>query len=365
MKIIYVITGLSLGGAEKQVCQLADSFSSSGHEVLLVSLIDNIEVRPSSSKVDIVTLSLRKNPISLVRAFFKFNQLVNNFSPSVVHSHMVHANIFCRLSRIVVRFPKLITSAHSNYEGGFFRTLAYRLTDSLSDLTTNVSKDAVQAFIDSKATPENKIKVMYNGVCDDKYRFSSIDRRKIRQDLGIHNETNLILSVGRLEKAKDFPCLLLAFSQVLNDVPNSKLIIIGKGSLKNQLVKIAETLGISDRVLFLGAVESTHTWYSAADLFVSSSAWEGFGLVLAEAMLYELPVVATDSGGSREVIGNLGTIVPVGDSPALASAIINALNGRSLESEGVRSSRRAIIQKRFSSLTIMKEWLSIYSSIRQ
>jgi len=364
LKILYVITGLSLGGAEKQVCQLADSFSSSGHEVLLISLIDNIEVRPVSDSIKVMSLGLKKNPISLIGAFVKFRQLLNSFSPSIVHSHMVHANIFCRLSRIVVHIPKLICSAHSNFEGGLLRTLAYRFTDSLADMTTNVSQDAVQAFIDSKATPAGKIKVMYNGVCDERFKFSSVDRRNIRQRLGVHSKTNLILAVGRLEKAKDFPCLLLAFSQVLTKLPDSKLLIIGKGSLKDQLVKIAEKYDISDRVIFLGAVESTHTWYSAADLFVSSSAWEGFGLVLAEAMLCELPVVATDSGGSREVIGHLGAIVPVGDSPALSSAIVNALNGCCLEPEEVRNTRRSMIQRRFSSTTIMKEWLSIYSSNR-
>lgn len=363
MKILYVITGLSIGGAEKQVCQLADSFSSIGHDVLLISLIDNIEIMPSSKNVKVKTLGLTKNPLSFVRSFFTLGREIRDFSPSVVHSHMVHANIFCRLSRVFFYIPKLISSAHSNFEGGGWRTFAYRYTDRLSDLTTNVSDDAVRAFLSSGLAQPHKIRVMYNGVCDEKYKFSNLDRKNIRRTLGIDNDTQLVLAVGRLEKAKDFPSLLSAFRQALSSAPKSVLVIVGKGSLKEELKSITNKYSISDKVIFVGAVNSTHGWYSAADLFVSSSAWEGFGLVLAEAMLHGLPVVATDSGGSKEVIGNLGEIVPVGDTVALSAAIVSGLNKSLVESEYLKSERRNFIKGKFSKTTIRDKWLSIYSSL--
>lgn len=360
MKILYVITGLSLGGAEKQVCQLADSFSSIGHDVLVISLISNVEVRPTNPNIKVITLDLTKNPTSLFKALIKFCRKMKEFTPDVVHSHMVHANLFCRLSRLFYRVPKLITSAHSNFEGGGWRTLAYRYTDRLSDLTTNVSEDAVRTFIDIKAVPKNKIEVVYNGVCDKRFKSNATDRRAIRERLGVSDDTYLILSVGRLEKAKDFPNLLCAFSNIQKSLPNTKLAIIGKGSLKNELLSIARKYSISDNVIFVGAVDSTNMWYSAADLFVSSSAWEGFGLVLAEAMLHGLPVVATDSGGAREVIGSFGPIVPVGDSEALSVAIIDSLRKILLETYMIKSSRRNFIQEKFSANTIQKKWLQLY-----
>lgn len=360
MKILYVITGLSLGGAEKQVCQLADSFSSIGHDVLVISLISNVEVRPTNPNIKVITLDLTKNPTSLFKALIKFCREMKVFTPDVVHSHMVHANLFCRLSRLFYRMPKLITSAHSNFEGGGWRTFAYRYTDRLSDLTTNVSEDAVRTFIDIKAVPENKIEVVYNGVCDKRFKSSATDRKAIRARLGISDDTHLILSVGRLEKAKDFPSLLYAFSNIQKSLPNTKLAIIGKGSLKNELLSIARKSSISDNVIFVGAIDSTNMWYSAADLFVSSSAWEGFGLVLAEAMLHGLPVVATDSGGSREVIGSFGPIVPVGNSEALSVAITDSLRKILLDTDVIKSSRRNFIQKKFSANTIQKKWLELY-----
>ncbi|MFX5700993.1 glycosyltransferase, partial [Acinetobacter baumannii] len=90
-------------------------------------------------------------------ALKKFKTVIEQFKPDVVHAHMVHANIFARLARKYVSFPRLICTAHSNNEGGRLRMLAYRLTHGLADMTTNVSRQACESFENFGAVPKSDI----------------------------------------------------------------------------------------------------------------------------------------------------------------------------------------------------------------
>lgn len=116
MKILYVITGLGLGGAEKVVCDLADQMVKNGHTVKIAYLTGGKLVTPKSSDIEIIYLAL--NGInSFISASVKYRKLLKKFQPDVVHAHMVHANIFARLCRFFVKIPRLICTAHSNKIG--------------------------------------------------------------------------------------------------------------------------------------------------------------------------------------------------------------------------------------------------------
>jgi glycosyltransferase involved in cell wall biosynthesis len=131
------------------------------------------------------------------------------------------------------------------------------------------------------------------------------------------------VAVGRLWEPKDYPNLLRAVAALQTP---TRLLIVGDGPLRSALELLAVTLGVSDRICFLGVRHDIPAILSACDIFVLSSAWEGFGLVVAEAMACERPVVATDCGGVREVVGDVGWLVPVKDSSALCGALGAALS---------------------------------------
>lgn len=118
MKITLIITGLGMGGAERQVCDLANQFVAKGHEVFLISMTGETVNRPLSAKIDVAELNMAKTPFGFIKAYWQARQLIKQFKPDVVHSHMVHANIFTRLLRISTHMRKLICTAHSSNEGG-------------------------------------------------------------------------------------------------------------------------------------------------------------------------------------------------------------------------------------------------------
>lgn len=175
----------------------------------------------------------------------------------------------------------------------------------------------------------------------------------------------MLLSVGRLTEAKDYPNLFKAYSLLANNetyAGRTRLYIVGTGHLEDSLKLMTKQLDISDSVFFLGVRNDIPELMCASDLFVLSSEWEGFGLVAAEAMACQRVVVATDSGGVKEVIGNCGFLVPVKDHFALYDSILKVLNLSTIEKMELGASARNRIINSNSIETITKIWIDLYNN---
>lgn len=362
MKILYLITGLGIGGAERQVVDLADSLTELGHDVAIVYLTGLLLTEPRSAQINILGLDVKKSTLGFFCAYIKLRQFIKEYKPDVIHSHMVHANLLARLVRISCKLPRLICTSHSVNEGGRVRMVAYRLTDFLADISTNVSNIAVSAFEATGAVKPGRMIPIHNGIDTNKFLPSHQARYNIRKLYNINDDEKIILTIGRLNIAKDFPNLLSAFAIIPNKTNKIKLWIVGDGELREHLRAEAVKLKIEDNTRFLGAQRNIADWLNAADLFVLPSAWEGFGLVIAEAMACEKIVVATDAGGVKEVLGDLGYLVPIRSPQLLASAIQRAFALSVAESAEIGKKSRARICELYSMDQIVSKWISLYTS---
>lgn len=353
MKILYVITGLGLGGAEKVVADLADQMIALGHDVKIAYLTGDVLVKPASSDVEIIALGLNSAK-DFLTASRKYQRLIKSFRPDIVHAHMVHANIFARLNRTLCPVPKLICTAHSSNEGGRVRMIAYRLTNGLSDVNTNVSQEATQALIDKGAFTKSNVVTVYNGIDFNKFKSNP---KNISQE---QNTLNFI-AVGRFTDAKDYPNLINTFAILKkNNNRAIKLTIVGDGELRPQIESLIKELDLDKYITLLGRRSDIPQLLSQADIFVLASKFEGFGLVVAEAMACECYVVATDSGGVAEVMGDTGHLVPIQNSQALADALQNAI-ALSVEDRTQNNEKaRARVEQLFSLETSVKRWLELY-----
>ncbi|MCU4438648.1 glycosyltransferase [Acinetobacter lwoffii] len=352
MKILYIVTGLGLGGAEKVVCDLADQISTLGHEVKIAYLTGEVLVRPKDINVDILPLSLN-SLYGLYSASKKYKKLIQDFQPDVVHAHMIHANIFARINRIGCAIPKLICTAHNSNEGGKLRMMAYRLTNFLSDFNTNVSQEATESLISKGAFNKNNLTTVYNGIDLSKFKLSKIDKK---------NDEMMILSVGRFNEQKDYPNLFKAI-KILKDnnlIENVKFYVAGDGALRPYLEKTIEDLGINNNIVLLGKRSDIPELLNQADFFVLSSRHEGLPTVVIEAMACETFVVATDCGGSAEILGETGILVPPQNSEALAEALKEAVNKTALEIQENNLKARQRVEELFSLEKSVENWLKIY-----
>lgn len=359
MKIAFVITGLGMGGAEHVVVNLADKLSKQGVEVLLVYLTGQAFVFPKNKKIKVIAINMIGYR-DFFNAYIKLRKIIKEFKPDVVHGHMVHANILTRLLRLSLHIPRLISTAHNTNEGGRLRMLAYRFTDMLCDITTNVSEDAVNAFISKKAVNSKKIICVHNGISTDRFNYSFSERNIVRKELNI-SSNKLLLAVGRLEIAKDYPNLINAIALLKDERLDFKLIIVGEGSQKQKLIELVSTLGVQDYVEFIGVRRDIPSLMSASDIFVLPSAWEGFGLVVAEAMACQRVIVATDCGGVKEVLGSTGFLVQPRQAPELAEALSKALSLSPQDSDILGKAARQRVQSYYSLDAAVEKWLKLYS----
>ncbi|TCM64371.1 glycosyltransferase involved in cell wall biosynthesis [Acinetobacter calcoaceticus] len=362
MKILYVITGLGGGGAEKVVADMADQMYQRGHQVKIAYLKGEIVVRPKHHEIELIYLGL-EGLNCFKHAYMNYKLLIQKFSPDVLHAHMVHANIFSRLSRVFCPVRKLICTAHSNNEGGKLRMLAYKLTHSQADLTTNVSYSASKCFEELGAVPRNGIKTIYNGI--DLLRFNNkVATLDKKEKLNIDPITKMFLAVGRFHQAKDYPNLILAFSILKNTLKPAvlpKLYIAGDGELKNTINTMIIEHDLAQDVILLGRRDDIPSLLVAADVFILSSSFEGFGLVVAEAMACETFVIATDSGGVKEVMGGYGLLVAPEESWALANAMNEVLKMDQLEIQQNNSNALNHVRQNFDLEMIIDQWLEIYA----
>ncbi|MBF0784789.1 glycosyltransferase [Muribacter muris] len=362
MRILFLITGLGMGGAERQVCDLADSLSSLGHSIQIISLSSKLDtgVLPNRKEIELFYLNMNKNPISFIITYLKLRNLIQKFQPSVVHSHMFHANIMARLLKLTQTFPKLICTAHSKNEGGKLRMLAYRITNRLADLNTNVSQDAVDEFIKKKAVNPNQMIAISNGINLNIFYKNEIFKAEVKKELEFDDSVYIFLAIGRLTDAKDYPNLLKAFSIVKHQKENVFLLIAGIGELEESLKDLAKTLNLSHNVKFLGLRRDIPKLMNVADTYVMSSYYEGLPLVLGEAMATENIVVSTDCGGPKEIIGNNGFLASIHDSQKLAEKMLETMALSQEQREILGKNAREHIKKNYSLDAITKKWLELY-----
>lgn len=360
MKILYVVTGLWDGGAERVVCDLADEMFKRGHEVKIAYLIGDVLTKPEHEEIEVIKVNLSDFK-TLLPAYIKLSKIIKRFKPDIVHSHMVHANILTRLVRISTPISKLISTAHNSNEGGALRMLGYRVTHRLANLSTNVSQEATQAFEDMGAVPKDGMQTVYNGISLEKFNHIPEARARLEKELDLSRSAKVVLAVGRFNEQKDYPNLLQAISLLKKEVNYPfKVIIAGDGELSGLVEEKIDSLNLKEDVLLLGRRNDIPELMSAADLFVLPSKYEGFGLVVAEAMACECLVVATDCGGVAEVLNNPKFLVPSSNALFLMKKIKFALELDAEERKKVIVKNLNHVRESFSLNRVIEKWVALY-----
>ncbi|MFN0196772.1 MAG: glycosyltransferase [Planctomycetaceae bacterium] len=206
-----------------------------------------------------------------------------------------------------------------------------------------VSSDIATALRKYSIT-EDKLRIIPNGIDPDQYRRDAAQLKVNRERWGCQNEEYVIGSVGRLEPQKRFDLLIESFAPIHREFPRTRLLIAGEGSQRQSLQSLVDRLHLSDVCRLVGHCSQITQFYQALDLYVQSSDYEGTPNVVLEAMAMEVPVVATDAGGTSDILtnGTDGIIVPIRDAESLTKAIGLCLNQPELTRNRVLSARKKV-----------------------
>jgi len=367
-RVLLVTTSLMRGGAEAQVFLLARTLSERGHELEVVTMRDPEAFSEELAALDIPLLSLGMRPgVPDPRGLARLVAILRRFRPDIVHSHMVHANLLARVARPFAPVPVLISTAHSFNEGARWREVAYRLTDPLCDLTTNVCSAAVERFVEVGAVPRARIECVWNGI--DLHSKDALQASAGGTEHAVHSGDGFAwLAVGNLGEAKDYPTMLRALRRLSDAGEAATLTIVGGGAATavKSLQAEMDALGLTpDRVRFLGARRDVPALLCAADGFLMSSAWEGLPLVLLEASAARLPLVATAVGGNPDVVipEKSGILVPARDPTALADAMLRVMRLPPEVRRAWGDTGRAHVERHFNIERIVDRWEQLYDRL--
>lgn len=340
-KIAFFLPSLEPGGAERNVVNLLKELDRENYEPSLVLAEKRGEFIKEVPK-DVLIVDL--NTSCSLWLFLKLRRYFQKEKPELFISTFPRFNIINLLAKIFSQTKtKIILTEQTTISllsvtaktwarrlmARFFLPFLVKFLYPQAKAIVCVSKGVAKDLI--KIVPlENKIRVIYNPVVDT--RIDKLTKTPVNHSWFSNPEIPVILAVGRLIKAKDYPNLLRAFNKVL-EKREARLVILGKGPEKEKLKNMAQNLDISKNVAFLGFQKNPYKYMKRATVFALSSFREGFGHVIVEAMACGLPVVSTDCpSGPGEIIeqGKNGILVPVGDERILAEAILKVLNNSSL-----------------------------------
>jgi len=365
MKIILTITSWDFGGAEMQVLELAKEYIRKKHDVWVVSLIKpNNDYLKKSKGIKVYNLAMKKGSIDFL-AIFRLKKIIKKLKPDVIHAHMIHAVILTRTTRLFVKIPKIVSTAHSINEGGRIRELMYRYTDFLSDINTNVSQTGLDVYLQKGIFKyKNNSFFIPNGISLSKTNFSNYNRKSLSNQFNLNQSNFIWLAVGRLVPAKDYFNLIEAVNILKNNFENFKVLIAGEGTLRKTIEEKINELKLENNIILLGRRNDISDLLQYADAFVMSSAWEGLPIAILEAATYELPSVVTNVGGCKEIIVNNknGFIVPPKNPKSLANAMFKMMTIDKKQRAKFAAINLLKIEQTYNIDNVIDNWLTIYNN---
>jgi glycosyltransferase involved in cell wall biosynthesis len=294
VKVLHVITGLGVGGAE---LQLKSFLQHTRHDCDVVTLYNPGPVaemiREGGNRVRDLGMT-RNTQLSALPAL---HRLIRAGRYDVVHSHLYRSQVYGRPAAWLAGTPVVLSTEHSIGETHLERRkmtpgvrALYLATERFSDTTIAVSQTVRDRMVAWGVRP-SRITVIPNGVDLNRIAFDASARAKVRDQFGIAGREYVIGVLGRLDPNKQFDLVIQAAAPLLGDA--AKLLVVGKGDEGAHLRQVAAACGVTDRVIFAGERHDVAAMLSAMDLFVASSAQETFGLSVLEALGNGAPVLYT------------------------------------------------------------------------
>ena len=323
MRIVHLLENLNMGGAERVVIDLVREQQRGGHDCAVICLFQPGAMVHELSEAGIPVTALYKAAGPSLRALRHLRRLLRQHRAEVLHSHNAMAHYYGVVASVGMNLARINTRhGMGTLLGNWRQQLLYSLAMRLTDRACFVCNAAQQRFIHDGLVPAEKSAVVYNGIDTGKFSTGGCPGA-LHQLLDLDPSARLLISVGRLNPAKNHPLLIEAFARLAVRYPDLHLVLIGDGAGMAALKQLRQRHGLSDRIHFPGARADVPALLADASLFVLSSLTEGFSLSLLEAGAARLPVVATDVGGNGEIIADheRGLLVPSADAAALATAI--------------------------------------------
>jgi glycosyltransferase involved in cell wall biosynthesis len=320
MKVLFFIRSLEVGGSQRQLAMLSEGLVRRGHDVVAAVFYTGkeIELTPSQSAIRVVALG-KSGRWDVVGPLTRLRRLMLTERPDVIYAMLPMQTTLAALlrpRRLAARLVFGIRAAAvqaDRYDA--LIALTYRLEAWLARRADLIiaNADAGRADAINRGFPSNRIAVIANGIDTALMRPDADGGHERRRAWGITDDAFAIGCVARLDPMKDHANFLAAAARFTAQVPTARFVCVGDGppAYRAELVALTQSLGLADRVVWAGEIANVAAAYNAFNIVTLPSAFgEGFPNVIGESMACGIPVVATDVGDARAIIGDLGEVVP-------------------------------------------------------
>jgi glycosyltransferase involved in cell wall biosynthesis len=371
MKVLHVITGLGVGGAE---LQLRAVLQQTRHDADVVTLYNPGPVADMirADGTAVRALGMRAN--TQLSALLRLRRIIRAGRYDVVHTHLYRSQVYGRPAAWLAGTPVILSTEHSIGETHLERRrmsrpvqALYLGTELFSDMTIAVSA-AVRDRMANWGVRARKLTVIPNGVDTDRVAFDPEGRARVRDQLGLGANDYVLLMLGRLDQNKQFDRAIEAAAPSLS--PSVKVLVVGGGAERDHLVQTARRCGVADYVVFAGERHDVAAVLSAADLLVASSKQETFGLCVLEALENGIRVLYTTCPALDGLRLETASQVPIEEmGEAIAAAVADGARQRMPEPAVAREFGIAAVTSRiddlYEQLADRKSWRTAAGAIRR
>jgi glycosyltransferase involved in cell wall biosynthesis len=332
-----------IGGSERHLLTLLPALADRGVEPVFVGLDD--PAWDPDDFYDALTVPAVRIPAPRDLDPLLLARLVRDARADVVHTHLVHADLYGGLAA-KLRGTPLVTTKHNDDP---FRTGAFRFVERglarLADRVVAISDSLRRFTVEQVGVPAAKVETIHYGLDEPPAPWGA------NPPDAVPGNARIVLSVSRLTRQKGIDVAVEALSFLPDDVV---LVVLGEGPERRLLEELAHEHAVDSRVFLPGRVPDVAAWLRRASVYVQPARWEGFGLAVLEAMVCGLPVVATNVSSLPELVadGETGLLVPPDDPAALARAIERALADPALGPAGLDRARRQFSVARMADRTV-------------
>lgn len=364
-RILHIIKSLGRGGAEMllpETLSLHNLQNFEFHYIYFLPWKDQMveSIKENGGKVKCFPA---KNNFELFRHTRSIINYCRKEKIDLIHCHLPWSGFLGRLVHRQTNIP-LIYTEHNIQERYHLATKTLnKYTFGFQSLAIGVSKD-VSASIQANIKPQIPVETLLNGVNTKKFCRDEVKGKLIRVKYGIPEDALVVGNIAVFREQKDIPTWVRAMARVIEKEPNIYALLVGAGPKEKEVRNMIQKLGLNDKIFLPGLQTDTISYFSAMDIFMMSSSFEGLPIALLEAMSMNCAIVSTKAGGVVEVVRHEqeGFLCETGDDEALGEAVLKLIrNSETLELFQEKARRR--IEESFSLKNMVAELENIYSRI--
>lgn len=302
-----------------------------------IDFVDNIEF---------VDMCREINPIKDFKSIVEINRLIKKYNPDLIYVQSSKGGAIGRIANLLEDKP-IVYNAHGwafNMKVSKLKRRIYvfieRVLASVTDSIIAISDEEKNSAISNKICSEEKIKVILNGIDIEEYDNSKISELEVKSKYNIPFDSRVFGMVGRISEQKAPDIFIRVASEINKKLPNSFFIIVGDGEDKANIELLIDELGIKDKTLITGWVDNIYEYISTFDIAMLLSRWEGFGLAIAEYMIANKPIIATNVDSIPILVENEinGLLVSVDNVDEVVEAVFKIINDSELANKFIENS---------------------------